>query len=135
MISRLLRNATPRYVASGGLSALSLVDNAQIAKLFTPCCHCYCCRRDNYAAAQLNRTIISSFGIDRAPINGAFAGVTLASRTYMRINALTTNITFRLNCVNSRFMHARNLRSRASPSPEIIDEHKQRRGFIFSDVL
>lgn len=57
----------------------------------------------------------------------------VASRLYTHINALTTNITFCLNCVNSRLMHARNLRSRASP--EIIDEHKQRRGFIFSEVL
>jgi len=119
-----------------GLSALSPAYDAQIAKLFTPCCYCYCCRRDNYAAVQLNRTIISNFSIDRTLINGAFAGVMLAPRRIARINALTTNITFRLNCVNSRFMHARNLRSRASPSPEIIDEHKQPvGGFIFSDVL
>lgn len=54
--------------------------DAQIAKLFTPRCYCYCCRRDNYAAAQLNRAAISSFGIDRALINSAFADITLASR-------------------------------------------------------
>lgn len=72
IMSRLLKTRTPdiRFVRA---FCIILASDTQIAKLFTLCCYCYCCRRDNYAAAQLNHTTISSFGIDRTLINGAFA--------------------------------------------------------------